>query len=621
MQFRKDINGLRAIAVISVVLFHFDAALMPGGFAGVDVFFVISGFLMTGIIFRGVENENFSILKFYLSRANRIIPPLAALCIVLMILGWFYLPPLELKTLGKHVGSSIGFISNEVYMRESSYFDTASHEKWLLHTWSLSVEWQFYIIYPIVLVVMRRFVSLKTVKLFILIATLIGCLFSAIATNLWPNFSYYSFSTRAWEMLFGGVAYLYPLTLQKSKSKLLELFGIGLILSSYILVSSNNAWPGYLAAIPVLGAFLVIQAQNNNSFITGNIIFQKLGSWSYSIYLWHWPFVVTIYYLSLHRIFIVIGIALSILLGFLSYQFIEKIRFKSNFNTFFGYLKYKPLYIALITGTLGSICFLYKRDLSGINEEHLLGHYYFNSEQQLTFNKDNEVKVFNANQDTDLLMLGDSNSAHYSYGITNTGNLRIANRWVASCFSFIDMNTKSNAQWMNKNWEERCHSLYKFVDTNKHIPVIIAHSWESREMECLQNCSSHEENYKLILKNELEKLIRYIGNRKIFIIGQVPAPENSMIKCMRSFDNSNCERISSNFGDRIDTNSLLSDISNLYDNVFFINPFNAICNEQNECNTIIDDKNLFYDTVHLSAFGSKEVWPYIENEIAKELDN
>ncbi len=112
MQFRKDINGLRAIAVIAVVLFHFNGSWMPGGFAGVDVFFVISGFLMTGIIFKGIEQENFSLLKFYVARANRIIPALAVLCLVLLVFGWLYLTPLDYKVLGNHVVSSMGFLFN-----------------------------------------------------------------------------------------------------------------------------------------------------------------------------------------------------------------------------------------------------------------------------------------------------------------------------------------------------------------------------------------------------------------------------------------------------------------------------------------------------------------------------
>lgn len=295
MSFRYDINGLRAIAVIGVVLFHFNESWMPGGFAGVDVFFVISGYLMTGIIFRGITKD-FSIFKFYIARANRIIPALAALCIGILIFGWFYLTPTDYKSLGKHVASSLGFVSNIVYWRESGYFDASSHEKWLLHTWSLSTEWQFYIIYPLLLVTLKKFVTVEQLKLTVLLATIFGFIFCVFTTYMWPNPAYYLLPTRAWEMMVGGIAYLYPLTIKNERKKYLEFFSLALIVSSYFIITKDNLWPGYLAIIPVLGSFLLIQAQSNRSNITGNIFFQKIGTWSYSIYLWHWPMVVAIYF-------------------------------------------------------------------------------------------------------------------------------------------------------------------------------------------------------------------------------------------------------------------------------------------------------------------------------------
>jgi peptidoglycan/LPS O-acetylase OafA/YrhL len=331
---------------------------MPGGFAGVDVFFVISGFLMTRIIFKGIEQENFSILRFYVARANRIIPALAVLCLVLLVFGWFL--PLDYKALAKHVVSSIGFFSNVIYWRESGYFDVASHEKWLLHTWSLSVEWQFYIIYPLVLVAMRKFMSVKAMKATVLLGTVLGFTFCVIATYKWPNPAYYLLPTRAWEMMIGGVAYLYPFALQEKRKKPVEWFGLALIFGSYFLISKEDPWPGYLAIFPVLGSFLIIQAQRNNSLITSNVIFQKLGAWSYSIYLWHWPLVVAIYYFSLNDMFIYPGIALSVLLGFLSNKYIEKIKFRNDFGNLFSYLKCKPVYFLLITAVMGSSTSLLK---------------------------------------------------------------------------------------------------------------------------------------------------------------------------------------------------------------------------------------------------------------------
>ncbi len=358
MKFRKDINGLRAFAVIAVVLFHFNSSWMPGGFAGVDVFFVISGFLMTGIIFRGIEQDNFSILNFYVARANRIIPALALLCLVLLVFGWFYLTPIEYRALGKHAASSIGFLSNFIYWTEAGYFDAASHEKWLLHTWTLSVEWQFYIIYPLILVAMRKFLSIKTMKLTILLATVLAFIFCVYSTYKWPNASYFLLSARAWEMLIGGVAYLYPFTLQEKKKKFVEVIGLALVIGSYFLISAENAWPGYLALFPVVGSFLIIQAQRNDSIITNNIVFQKIGTWSYSIYLWHWPLVVIIYTFALPEYYIYLGMALSILLGFLSYKYVEKIRFRNDFSSLFSYFKSKPIYIAGSVGVLGSVLFL-----------------------------------------------------------------------------------------------------------------------------------------------------------------------------------------------------------------------------------------------------------------------
>ncbi|MBU3938886.1 acyltransferase [bacterium] len=333
MKFRTDINGLRAIAIIGVVLFHFNFILVPGGFAGVDVFFVISGFLMTSIIFRGIEENSFSIFKFYIQRTNRIIPPLAVLTLVLLILGWLYLSPTDYKALSKHVLGSLGFVSNIIYWREVSYFDAAAYEKWLLHTWSLSVEWQFYILYPIILVFLKNFFSFNNIKWFILFGTIISFSISVYAVNKWPIPAYYLLPSRGWEMLLGSLAYLFPITTtttEKNK-KLLELFGFSLIVLSFTLITKENLWPGYLAFIPVFGTYLIIISNRQKSILTNNLIFQKLGKWSYSIYLWHWPILVYSYYFPKDNWYI-IGIPLSILLGWLSFKFIESYKFPSVKN-------------------------------------------------------------------------------------------------------------------------------------------------------------------------------------------------------------------------------------------------------------------------------------------------
>jgi len=207
---------------------------------------------------------------------------------------------------------------------------------------------------------MRKFMSLKAMKIAVLLGTILGFIFCVVATYKWPNPSYYLLPARAWEMMIGGVAFLYPITLKEGRKKLLEWFGIALIIGSYFLISKDNPWPGYLALFPVLGSFLIIQAQRNDSVITSNIVSQKIGAWSYSIYLWHWPLVVAIYYFSLNETFIYLGISVSVLLGFLSNKYIEKIRFRNDFKNLFQYLKCKPVYFVCITGILASYIFISK---------------------------------------------------------------------------------------------------------------------------------------------------------------------------------------------------------------------------------------------------------------------
>lgn len=428
MNFRKDINGLRAIAVVAVVLFHFNPTWVSGGFAGVDVFFVISGFLMTGIIFRKMESNSFSILSFYASRASRIVPALAFLCFVMLILGWLYLIPSDYKLLSKHVSGSISFLSNIMYSREGGYFATSSHEKWLLHTWSLSVEWQFYLIYPLILVTLKRFLSLQTMKVVLLLGTIVALFLCMFATYKLQNETYFLLHTRAWELMMGGVAYLFPFKLNDKNKFRMEMVGVFLILLSYFYISKNDVWPGYLTILPVLGAFSIIQANRNNSLITSNFIFQKLGLWSYSIYLWHWPVVVALYYLGLNDLIsILIGIGISLILGITSYYFIEKkLSFTKPQINFIGLLKYPPLVLIFITGAIGSTVYInngyqgrvsakYSNIVKSMTFANRQNGYCFYSEtkDQADVLKGTSCLLGDKTKKPSILLIGDSFAGHY----------------------------------------------------------------------------------------------------------------------------------------------------------------------------------------------------------------
>ncbi len=325
--FRSDINGLRAWAVIAVALYHFGVPGFSGGFIGVDVFFVISGFLMTQIIITGMNAQSFSIWNFYIARANRIIPALLALCIILMISGWFWLPTVDYRKLGTHAATAIAFFSNIKFWNESGYFDTESHDKWLLHTWSLSVEWQFYILLPLAIVIIWRLFGKNGVKWAFIGTAVVSFALSIYLTHRSQGTAFYLLPTRAWEMLVGGLVWWLTTqrTIHERPARLMEITGLAMIAFSIGHFDAGTAWPSGYAALPVIGAALTLAASRRNSPFTTNIIAQRLGNSSYSIYLWHWPIVVLFTYAGIQHetTWIAIGLLISVGLGELSYQCIE----------------------------------------------------------------------------------------------------------------------------------------------------------------------------------------------------------------------------------------------------------------------------------------------------------
>ena len=325
MEFRRDINGLRAVAVVLVVLFHFGLLGMEGGFIGVDVFFVISGFLMTGIIYSRMEQGRFTASRFYLDRCRRIVPALAFLCLFLLIVGWFLLLPADYEALGTEVLGSLAFVSNLLFWKQAGYFEQASHDQWLLHTWSLSVEWQFYLVYPILILVLRKMVSAANTRWFLWALAGFSFALSVYASGKWPSSAFFLLPTRMWEMLAGSLVYLYPLTVGRRTGKTMEVTGLLIIAVCAASFSQHTQWPGWLAVLPVLGAVLVISSSQRESLLTGNPVAQFLGRTSYSLYLWHWPMAVWLYYFGLEHDMRWVGfaVAASVLAGWLSFTFIE----------------------------------------------------------------------------------------------------------------------------------------------------------------------------------------------------------------------------------------------------------------------------------------------------------
>ncbi|WP_063655808.1 acyltransferase family protein [Aliivibrio fischeri] len=614
--FRNDINGLRAIAVLAVVIFHFQPSLLTGGFAGVDVFFVISGFLMTKIIWDKLENNTFSIRQFYLARASRIIPALSILCLVILIYGWFHLTPSNFFTLSKHSISSIFFTSNITYSNEAGYFDISANKKWLLHTWSLSVEWQFYLLFPIFIIAIKKFFEDK-VKTIIFSLMFLSFILGIYWSETNPNTSYYSLYSRAWEMLFGTIAYLYPLRIENKYKRITNFFGVILIVLSFFFISKEILWPSYFTLVPVIGTYLVI-ISNHQSLLTNNPIFKYVGKWSYSIYLWHWPIVV---FISKHPNLWIYGILSSIVIGFISYNTIEKMK-----------LKGKALIIIILIPL--SLSFLLKVHIKSIIDmrktkpEFILGHNSIKNNQLLYIDLEND-HLLNTDEinDVDFIAIGDSNLAHYAYGITKSKKTKVLIAAAGSCLPFIDYTTKPTDKWMDSKWEHRCKELHNRITEFPTKDIILAVSWAPRDTMCISKKCDHDmsqDDFYIMIENQITQLSNIVGNKRtINLIGWVPAPKNSLVECtnmQNNIDKCQGDIFTQSLPIRLKMNNELKNISNKLKNVNFINPFNSICDSQFNCKTIQDNKNLFYDAGHLSAYGSSIVWPYIEQNLQSKTN-
>ena len=333
MNYRPDIDGLRSIAVLPVIFFHAGLSIFSGGFVGVDIFFVISGYLITTIILSELQNDKFSIINFYDRRARRILPALFAVMLFCLVTGYFTMMPDEFKNLGQSLIATTAFSNNILLALTSGYWDLASEFKPLLHTWSLGVEEQYYIIIPMLLLFAWKFFKSKILWMFIFI------FFSSLIFAIWfvsisPNIAFYILPTRAWEIALGSIV---AVILSKniinknnlSICNLLSLIGLILILISIFTFNNKVLSPSYYLLIPTIGTCLIIIFSNENT-LTYKLLSLRpivfIGLLSYSLYLWHQPI------FSFLRIYSIeepstntflISIVFIFLISYLSLKYIE----------------------------------------------------------------------------------------------------------------------------------------------------------------------------------------------------------------------------------------------------------------------------------------------------------
>lgn len=347
-KYRADIDGLRAVAVWLVVLFHAFPSWASGGFIGVDVFFVISGYLITGILLNDLNNDKFSISHFYSRRIRRIFPALIVILIAALVVGERVLVAPEYQQLGRHVMAGMGFFANLTFYGEAGYFDQLSVMKPLLHLWSLAIEEQFYIFWPLILFGLWKCTARRKAFFFCAIISLI---FASFLTNIYlsetsPPADYYWTIARAWELLAGGlIAFVGHNTLQVCESQAIRGYagevavsvGLLMLIIGAYLIAKDSSFPGWWSLLPVVGTALIVATPT--SFVQRTILSHPLLIWfgliSYPLYLWHWPILSYLKILSGGRGLEIqtslMAISASVLLAWLTYEFVEKpVRFKTG---------------------------------------------------------------------------------------------------------------------------------------------------------------------------------------------------------------------------------------------------------------------------------------------------
>ena len=343
LPYRPDIDGLRALAILPVVLFHAFPSLIPGGFTGVDIFFVISGYLITSILLKDIHAGTYSIKSFYIRRIRRIFPALGLVLLCSLAFGWLILTPEEYERLGKHTAGGVGFIANLMLLKEVGYFDPAADTKPLLHLWSLGIEEQFYIIWPLLLSFFSK--KFRAIWLVILGLGLASFVLNIARIGTDPSYVFYSPLARSWELAIGAfVAYqlFQPIkqleVLINHHKSMLSIIGLFLLIGAFFLINESSAFPGWWALLPCLGTALLILT-GKESWVNQALLSRKVLVWfgliSFPLYLWHWPL------LSFTRIIYsqtppvdvrLILLVMSVFLSWITYQVVEKPIRNSRFN-------------------------------------------------------------------------------------------------------------------------------------------------------------------------------------------------------------------------------------------------------------------------------------------------
>lgn len=662
LTYRPDIDGLRAIAILAVVIFHAFPKLIPGGFIGVDVFFVISGFLISSIIFSNLKNDKFSFLDFYKKRIKRIFPALILVLVTSFSIGYFILLPDEFKQLGKHIVAGAFFSQNFILWQEAGYFDTASETKPLMHLWSLAIEEQYYLLYPVLIAYLWK--TKKNIPFTLVVLSIASFISCVVFTYKNPSMAFFIPITRIWELLAGSLlAYANIFYLNKANDwpykntyykNAVSIVGLVLIIIAAFTIDKTLPFPGWLSLLPVLGAVLLIHAGNGaviNRAVLSNRLMIFIGLISYPLYLWHWPLLSFLQIVKSENepaSYRVIAVLVSVFLAWGTYRIFENpIRFKFKSKLVAPYLT-----IAL-TAIAGTGLYIFLQD--GLQSREVVKANAIITTGQISGDlgfltkgcgvaPDDEGKFGDCMRDSrstpSFLLLGDSKASALSAGIFLKSSKE-------KSWTFIGGNGPNGAPIMvlsNNQLYEQYQTLSKIAleavtnDTDIKVVVLTVATRALFQLKTDYTIEDLPENPNFDvayvgLKNAITKMID--AGKKVVLVVDNPSLKDPkqcitrktafiLLDNFLSLDNTYQCHIS--YESHLKTSEkyrkLLESIRELNPEMIYIyDPLHLLCDiQQNKCTTVLNGKLLYGYSDHISPYTSmliaEELVPFVE-KIAK----
>jgi peptidoglycan/LPS O-acetylase OafA/YrhL len=631
LNYRPDIDGLRALSIISVLLFHAGITGITGGYIGVDVFFVISGYLITSILLKELRNNGtISIVGFYDRRIRRIFPALTIVLIASFIAGSMLMMAQEFEAYAKSLTTTVVFGSNIFFWREAGYFSGAAIMKPLLHTWSIAVEEQFYILFPLYLLCAFRFCGRHYVGL-----TIVGLLFS-FCLCIWTLSidkdiaTFYLLPTRAWELLIGSVLAFGILPNIKGRMVLNVLSAVGLAMIIYpvFVFTTSTTFPGPNALFPTIGAALLIYAGQSNHTVKPLINrflslspFVFTGKISYSLYLWHWPIFVFVQYYLIRAWTLpeqLLCIVISFILAFISWKYIEQPFRKSGCVYKKKYVFSAALASILILGFVGLYGFMTKgipnrfsqevKDLSIVEKGVNTKSYGLEGFQWV-----NKWLGAENGSSPSFVVWGDSHAGALSPALSDAGS-RVGKRGVllkqAGCLPVANLTEGE----LSKECREFNKAVLEVLQQDRFKTIIIVGRWSayprwlSKTKSQIGTAKSRERFESLI--SETVALLQGQG-KKVYIVSQVPPIKGYNVPSVlgRARQYNKPIDISTSKQTYLDKHahihSVWSKLGMNY-NISTIYPHQSLC-DKDMCKLTHNGKALYYDGDHLSTYGAQHI--------------